>query len=180
MPTIIWKPVPGWGKYYLVSNTGQVRSLGRSVPVKYGNPHHVRSHKGYVLSPVISYGYRVVCLSANGRRLNIKVSRLVLSAFRGTRRFLFACHNDGNSLNDNIDNLRWDTQKGNTADSIKHGTFKRGTDHVNSKISLADLSDIREMLAMSVPYKIIAGKFGLCKKTVVNIKKGVRYKTQAA
>lgn len=43
------------------------------------------------------------------------------------------CHNDGNSLNNTLDNLRWGTPKENSKDMVTHGTSTELT-HVPAKI----------------------------------------------
>lgn len=48
---------------------------------------------------------------------------------------LIVCHNDGNKLNNTVENLRWDTPKSNTADRIKHGTMHYGEDSSLAKYS---------------------------------------------
>jgi len=44
------------------------------------------------------------------------------------------CHNDGNPHNNRIENLRWDTPKGNNLDKIRHGTSGRGEKNPMAKI----------------------------------------------
>lgn len=47
----------------------------------------------------------------------------MLTAFVGPRPDgMVTCHNDGNPANNNLSNLRWDTQSNNQLDAVKHGT----------------------------------------------------------
>ena len=69
--------------------------------------------------------------TSNGKYLMVKlgtarhalVHRLVLETFVGScPDGMQCCHNDGNSLSNRIENLRWDTHANNAKDSVKHGT----------------------------------------------------------
>lgn len=104
--TEIWKPCVGYAGYE-VSNLGNVRS------------------EKQILSPATgSHGYLQVQL----RRGNVRtVHSLVLEAFVGPRpKGMEACHSDGNKLNVNLENLRWDLPKGNAEDKRRHGTAVSG------------------------------------------------------
>ena len=116
-----WLPVVGFEGLYEVSNQGRIKSLDRRV---YAGRGRTRIQKGQMLSPGIGdTGYREVRLSKNGRSKIFKVHRLVLIAFQGKMPPNFvACHNDGNRLNNDLSNLRWDTCSGNMRDKRDHGT----------------------------------------------------------
>jgi hypothetical protein len=60
-------------------------------------------------------------------------------------------------------------------DCKEHGTHYSGSDNINSKISSMDVIEIKEMINEKVSYSLIAGKFGICKQSVCNIKKGRSY-----
>ena len=50
------------------------------------------------------------------------VAHLVLTAFVGPRPpGKECCHNDGNKLNNAVENLRWDTRSENVRDIVRHG-----------------------------------------------------------
>lgn len=125
----IWKPVVGYEGSYEVSDHGRVRSLDRVVVCSKGTHKHL---KGALMklttqtdrSPKRADGYRqVVNLRRPGHGLVWKVHRLVMLAFVGERpKDMEICHNDGNSLNNHLDNLRYDTSSNNNWDMIEHGT----------------------------------------------------------
>lgn len=101
--TIEWRPIPGFPDYE-VSDTGLVRSHKRKSPHILGTSKQPNS-------------YRQVALRRNGQTHVRKVGRLVLLAFRGPcPEGCEMCHNDGNPVNDHLDNLRWDTHAGNMQD----------------------------------------------------------------
>lgn len=114
-----WLPLPGYDGYE-VSSFGRVRSLDRLVPHKDGR---VRRQRGKILKGGVNrYGRRHVTLCA-GERYNSKtIAPLVLETFVGPRPDgMECCHNDGNPLNDRLENLRWDTKSANQLDQVLHG-----------------------------------------------------------
>lgn len=119
-----WLPVPGYEGRYEVSSLGGIRSLGW---MRHDGRHPIKPR---VLTPfvdVTSTGYLYANLCIDGRAKKIAVHTLVLLAFVGPRPAgTVCCHGDGNRANPRLENLRWDTYKGNSADSIRHGTSARG------------------------------------------------------
>lgn len=72
-----------------------------------------------------SGGYPMVSLRRGGKTLNRYNRRLTLETFVGPcPQDMECCHGDGDSLNCNLRNLRWDTRSGNRKDAITHGTHK--------------------------------------------------------
>src|SRR5690242_11046966 len=109
-----WAPVPGHPGYE-VSDRGRARSLDR-VRV---NIRGVRCR--YRGQPLRTWparkGYLMVRLGA-GRAY--AVHRLVLSAFVGPcPDGMEGCHNDGDTANARLTNLRWDTHAENQADIVR-------------------------------------------------------------
>lgn len=100
--------VPGYGGRYAVTSSGVVISkwLGWRPRKLYLNPK----------------GYYCVSMPVDGRSSNRLVHRLVLEAFVGPRPDgMQGCHNDGDSTNNHISNLRWDTPHANAMDQVAHG-----------------------------------------------------------
>lgn len=104
-----WLPVPGWEKFYLVSDLGRVWSMHQ-----FGR---------FIIGMEVAGGYRVIKLRDNHRIAHKAVHVLVLMAFRGPRptELHEGCHNDGDARNSHLVNLRWDTAAANQADRRKHG-----------------------------------------------------------
>ena len=126
MQPIEWRPVPGYEGSYEVSERGDVRSIPRQVRTRWGG---LMSVPGVVIKGAIdASGYRRVTLHRSDTPSTKKVHRLVAFAFLGAPATsdLEVCHNDGNPLNNDWRNLRWDTRKANVADRIKHGRTYRG------------------------------------------------------
>jgi hypothetical protein len=151
---------PGYG----VSSDGKVWSrwvAGRTKRI--GEVWHEKKYS-------LARGHPQVVLSLSGRKITRYVHRLVLRAFKGEPvDGLEGCHNDGNPLNNDIDNLRWDTRKNNQADRVKHGTHTRGERHGMAKLKESDLQIIRDLYSSGSPQCGIAKKFMVSPMTISNI-----------
>jgi hypothetical protein len=94
------------------------------------------------------------------------VHRLVLVAFVGPRPpGLVCCHNDGNPLNNRVENLRWDTYEANEADKLRHGTKLVG-EQTNAKLTEEDVSEIRRLAGDGVKHAELAARFGFTRQNI--------------
>jgi len=156
------KEIPGYPGYF-VSDTGKVFSRRASAQ---------RGNKLRELKPYLHKGYRYVHLYERNwtRRIYCgAIHRLMLIAFVGKRSTtVHACHNDGNSLNNTLDNLRWDTALGNSKDQVKHGTKARGERAGLAKLTEEDIREIRT-LATQMSHRKLAARFGVGKSTISQI-----------
>ncbi len=112
--------------------------------------------------------------------------RMVLETFRGPAPpGTEGCHDDGQPFRNVLSNLRWDTHKANTADSIRHGTFaytdgfksrpmppKRGAENHNAKIDEGTALEIMRCLRLGEKQETIARKVGTTVHTVGSIARG--------
>ncbi len=139
--TEIWKQVNGFETYYEVSNTGKVRSLPRIRRTTFGE----RVYGGYEVKPIFNnHGYFVVNLTADKKRSQMPVHRVVLDSFVRTKEHGEVCrHLDGNKENNNINNLVWGTQKENVNDQLIHGTQRIGELNGSSKLCESSVRYIR-------------------------------------
>jgi hypothetical protein len=118
----IWKPVPGFEGRYEVSDHGNVYRVRRE---------RVR---GGLAKQHITRGYYYVYLEGQ----SFRVHRLVLRAFVGEPQpGQVGCHNNGDPLDNRLENLRWDSVPANIADAMRHGTW-------NSERRLAHLQKMNE------------------------------------
>lgn len=90
----IWKPCPGYEKFYLISNKGQVKSL-RHKTVK-------------IMTHCLRMGYPSVILSNENGWKHKRVHRLLALAFiDNPQNKPNVDHIDRNPLNYSLSNLRW-------------------------------------------------------------------------
>lgn len=181
MTSETWRPVLGW-PCYEVSSAGRVRSLDRKMDVShYKNASlHTRTYLGRVLQETVSpHGHRFVYLYHAGRKKGRRpVHRLVLEAFVGPcPDGMEGCHNDGDPSHNEVNNLRWDTHRGNAADRVAHGTLLAGEAAPWSKLTASDVAAIR---STDERYVVIAARFGISKGHVCRIRQGLAWKAEAA
>jgi hypothetical protein len=154
-----WRNVVGFEGIYEVSSHGNVRS------VKSGKLKKITADKT-TNRPFLN-------LWKNNKQNVVRVHKLVLEAFVGQcPKGLECCHNDGNSFNNHISNLRWDTHKSNIHDRIKHGTSNRGEKCGTAKLTLEQVKAIRKDDRLQ---RIIAKEYGIAESMISRIKSGVRW-----
>lgn len=134
----IWKSIPDYEGAYEVSNAGNVRGVAR---VDGRGVHRETALKPPALTGAVGKQYLAVNLfrkpddcptcghSPKSKGKSFKIHHLVLETFVGPRPDgMVGCHNNGDKLNNHVDNLRWDTPGANNRDKRQHGT-----DHQVSK-----------------------------------------------
>lgn len=155
-----WKPVFGFECVYEVSDHGNVRSIKSGQLKKISVEKHTNRH--------------FVGLSKDNKQYLRRIHKLVLEAFVGQCPNGFeCCHNDGNSANNHISNLRWDTHKSNMLDRIKHGTSNRGERCGKAKLTLEQVRQIRDDTRLQ---KVIAFEYNIAQSMISRIKSKVRWK----
>lgn len=107
----------------------------------------------------------VITITQDGEPKLYYAHRLILLAFVGPcPDGMECCHNDGNPENNRLDNLRWDTPKGNMADRTKHGRTLTGSRSSNAKLTEVQVAAIRrEYVPGKVGYTTLARKYGVSK-----------------
>lgn len=162
-----WKQIKGFEGVYEVSTLGQIRSLDRPQRVR-GNG--ISMQKGQILKQWKQGNYMYCDLRLPGIKQKARVHVVVLEAFICARPIgMIACHNNGDSTDNRLCNLRWGTYKDNAEDKILHGTHRYGESSAKSKLTEAQAMAILES---SETYSKIAKQFGVCKSTVTHIKTG--------
>jgi len=171
----MWKSVKGYDGYYSISDSGEVKSHERIETVTAG---WSRKKSEKILKQFIDHnGYAYVDLCRDYTRRRFYIHQLVLKTFISDAPDGFvACHNDGNCRNNNIDNLRWDTQKNNLADTIKHGTRIQGEKHKLSKLNEIQVRLIKENANHGDTQQKIADDFGVSRRLIGMILSGKRWK----
>lgn len=185
-----WRAIPGF-EFYEVSSFGRVRSL-RRLAIRFKknktSPYYV-TVGGNIINGWIKRNWKgkhaPVCVNVSLRKNNIvsefRIHRLVLLVFVGEcPKGMEGCHNDGNPLNNRLDNLRWDTTIENTKDSIRHGTktnppIHYGVNHPQSKLTEENIKHIREAVKYKGLYKKLGFDYNVHPRTIARIRNGESY-----
>lgn len=158
-----WKPIPGF-PLYEASTLGNIRSYqkrnGRPCP--------------HVLKPTPNGKKRLrVFLARDGKIHSLQVHRLVLKTFVGPcPEGMEACHNNDDCHDNRISNLRWDTPEANREDQRKNGKYCLGENRPESKLTEAQVIEIRTRFANGEEAKKLADEYGICVDNIYHIKSG--------
>ena len=159
-----WKDIKGYEGLYQVSNLGRIKSF------RYG--------KVKELTPGITKGrqkYRHVKLSKNGTCKTFKITRLVAIAFLPNPDNLPTVdHLDRDSLNDNVDNLRWAnliTQSNNRDFS----NFAKGEKNGSAFLTIENVKEIRKLKSEGLSERKIASLFNCTRGGIRSAIKGWKH-----
>ena len=162
----IWKDIPGYIGVYQVSNLGRVRSLDRYVE---------RGKRGFFKEGQIQKlqnngnGYLYKQLKYKGKYRNFYIHRLVLMVFVGERPDgMVICHKDGDTTNNKLSNLRYDTPKENNIDQFRHKNRK-------GKLSNEEVIEVRKLIKKGISTKELCAIFKVDKWVIQRIKNNKNY-----
>lgn len=162
-----WAQIKGFENIYEVSTLGRIRSLDRPQRVR-GNG--ISMQKGTILKQWKQGNYMYCDLRKPGLKQKARIHVVVLETFVCKRpQGMIACHNNGDSTDNRLCNLRWGTHEDNAKDKILHGTHQYGESCPKSKLTEAQAIAILES---TKTYAEIAKEHGVCKSTVTHIKTG--------
>lgn len=156
----VWMPVYGYEGLYEASNLGRIRRDPTAPARSLGVPGK---------SLVASGGrYPTVTLSNRGVVKTQRLHVVILTAFCGPPPFpgAHAAHNDGDTGNCALANLRWATPVENQADVDRHGHRCRGEAVFGAKLTESDVRSIRTHIAAGFLNPQIAGNFGVSPSTI--------------
>lgn len=112
-------------------------------------------------------GYLGVSIRLDGKNKTLTLHRACALAWvqpsRADQRFV--AHLDGDMFNNNHENLAWVTAAENEAHKKAHGTAACGERNHQSKLTEADVIEIRRLSKAGVGCRPIAIKFGLSRST---------------
>ena len=177
-----WKNIPG--TYYSVSDTGLVRNNNNNMLLRSYKTGKRRN-------------YETVGLYINGKKKNFKVHRLVAEAFiDNPENKPQVNHIDGNTSNNNVNNLEWVTNSENQLHAWKNGLqvktspaktescrnaskvwISKHPNGNNCSLTLEEVAEIKMMLLdnkLSIP--VIANLYGVTRVVIRNIELGKTYK----
>ena len=118
LPEEMWKDIKDYEGKYKISSFGRVISLSR--PIDSGNGIYYRKPFLMKQTPlkVKKLTYRIVSLYKNGKCKKATVHRLVAEAFlNNPNMYPYIDHINRNGEDNNVNNLRWATQKMNMSNN---------------------------------------------------------------
>jgi hypothetical protein len=172
LPDEIWKSPPGYSRYE-VSNLGRIRSLT-------DNSGKVKPSPTHMINPTLSkVGYpKISLMRDDGFRKCGLVHQFVALAFIGPREIgMQVCHNDGDKTNNNLSNLRYDTQENNMLDAINQGTIRRGIKVNTNKLDEEEVIVIKKLYHIrGIGITLLSKIFGVSKENIKQIVFGKSWK----
>jgi len=162
-----WRDVVGWEGYYSVSNLGRVRRDA-------GWSH---AQAGHILAPQARKSqksprlYLRVGLCRNSTTTMYSVHVLVMTVFKGACPTGFEIdHKNGDKTDNRLDNLEYVSKSENMKRSFRLGLHNmRGTRNSQTRLTAADVIEIRKLRTLGFTYKKIASLFNVCQATASNI-----------
>lgn len=125
------------------------------------------------LKPRPVNGYQKLSLMRDRRKFDRYVQVLVLTAFRGPAPDgMQACHDDNDRANNQLSNLRWDTQSENEKDKKRHGTAAIGERQGAARLTVDDVRLIRDLHSGGCNTASIARTFGVGRTTIRRVLTG--------
>lgn len=150
---------------YYVTDDGRVFSARRTIDGF--RERKLRSFKGY---PAL------LLRGKSGKDAHRRVHALVAEAFIGPRpRNMQVLHYDGNKKNNHWTNLRYGTQKENSADGMRLGEVKHGDAHATSKLSSKDVRRILRLRRNGKTQAEVASAYGIVQSCVSMIEHGINW-----
>lgn len=139
------------------------------------NKGEVKGPRGHKLSLVPRAGYYIVSISkadGKGGSFTVLVSRLVCQAFHGDPPSSqhWALHRNGDSSNNNPNNLYWGLPKQNSDDRERHGRTARG--EKLGKLKNKQVIEIRKAFKSGESRASIAARYGISWNSVARIADG--------
>jgi hypothetical protein len=118
----------------------------------------------------------LIAPSPGARPRNLSVHRLVLLAFIGPcPPGHETCHGDDDPENNALSNLRWGTKKNNRDDAVRRGTWPRGQDKPNARLTEADVVFIHRLHEEGWRVCELARRFSIHSTSIIRILSGKKW-----
>jgi len=161
----VWKNIEGFNGNYQVSNLGNIKSLLGKKP---------RLLKQVLCKNRDSIGYYRVNLYIGKSFKHYSVHRLVLSTFNKVEdNKPHVNHVDGNSLNNNLNNLERCTPSENISHAFRIGIMDiKGDKNPNNKLTSIDVIEIRKIFDnKEKSIRELSNMYGVCFESIRKIVK---------
>ncbi len=156
--------VPGF-PYWAVSRSGKlIGKLASRGIAKHWRPRKMQSRAGYPSVVLTNPSSE----RKEDRRRGFNLHRVILLAWMGPppNGKGYACHIDGNPLNNQLSNLRWGSPAENRDDCRRHGTINQGERNGAAKLTEGDVREIRRRLRIGVRGRLLAQEYGISEGAV--------------
>jgi DNA-binding XRE family transcriptional regulator len=160
-------PIRGFPDYY-ITKQGRVFSARR---------HLLRELKTYCNT---SRYAAAAMLSDKGKWPRQSLHRVMLYVFVGPppEGKPHVRHLDGNPFNNQLNNLKWGSEKDNWQDRQRHGrATMRGEENIKARLTAEKVKQIRHLLKMGATQGELALMFNVAKPTINHIHCGRTWKT---
>lgn len=172
--TVEYRDIPGFPGY-MAGSDGSVWSERRNKGLGYGRGTvSVRTGVWRQLKPTRASGHwydrptAIYYLAVTMDRKTRLVHLLVLRTFKGPAAVGQVCRPlNGNPYDNRLENLAWGTSTQNSHDRIRHGTMSYGEKNGNSRLTDAQVEQMRELIASGLSYVEVGRRFGVGRSTVV-------------
>jgi hypothetical protein len=150
----------------------------------YGNIRHMVNKKNRKFQLRGPNGYYIFLINVNGKNKNMACHIMVLETFVCLRpKGHVSNHIDGKKTNNHLSNLEWVTPSRNVKHAYEIGlssvsptAYKKGENHVLSKLKACDVTQIRTLLKEGVSCAELGRRFGVNHRTISEIKCGNNWK----
>ncbi|GAB3873929.1 hypothetical protein GCM10028824_26360 [Hymenobacter segetis] len=153
-----WLPVAGFADRYRVSSHGKVVSL-----------RYKRTTRARLLRPLGASRYPSVTLCCEATIAQVGLNRLVAQHFLPPpvdARQTFVLPRDGNHLNLRADNLQWVYPCALEDEATTAYLYNCGELHHKSRLSTAEVAQVRHLAAQGTTQKILAQRFNMSRPAI--------------
>jgi hypothetical protein len=171
-----WIPIHNYAGIYEVSNAGKIRSIDRVVVYRTGK---VKPLVGVVLKTCPDPdGYPTVTLCKHNKRRTVRIHIIVASAFipkpKGKTE---VNHKDCDKQNNQASNLEWVNDQEQSRHAWANGRcpYPKGSKHGMSKLTEAEVSEIKRRLRNGERQKDIADDYKVWDTLISRINTGKRW-----